>query len=93
MPISDYSHHNEEAERIWWEEEGRHDPYEDPDPDRHEADYGAADAYAEEVAEMSQESIVKMLSDADYRKRWPKAVPILEFELQARGGISSEFVY
>ena len=24
MPLADYSHHNEEAARIWWEEEGRH---------------------------------------------------------------------
>jgi len=26
MPISDYAHWNEDAPRIWWEEEGRHVP-------------------------------------------------------------------
>ena len=25
MPLEDYSHHNEEAQRIWWEEEGKHE--------------------------------------------------------------------
>lgn len=35
VPVSDYSHHNEEARQIWWQEEGRYDglvddAYEDP---------------------------------------------------------------
>lgn len=25
MPRSDYSHWNEEADRVWWEEEGKHE--------------------------------------------------------------------
>lgn len=32
MPLSDYSHWNEDAEYMWWNEEGKHDsepPYED----------------------------------------------------------------
>jgi hypothetical protein len=29
MPIEDYAHWNEEAQRVWWEEEGKH-PYEPP---------------------------------------------------------------
>lgn len=33
MPLSDYSHHNEEAPRIWWEGEGKH-----PEEDRFDAD-------------------------------------------------------
>lgn len=34
MPRSDYSHHGEEADIVWWLEEGRHEPYEpDPYPD------------------------------------------------------------
>lgn len=33
MPVSDYAHHNEEAMAIWWQEEGRHDDLEPPDPD------------------------------------------------------------
>jgi len=34
MALSDYAHHNEEAQRIWWEEEGRweNEPR-DTDPD------------------------------------------------------------
>jgi len=24
MPLADYSHHNEEAAMIWWQEEGKH---------------------------------------------------------------------
>jgi hypothetical protein len=24
MPIADYAHWNEEAELVWWQEEGRH---------------------------------------------------------------------
>lgn len=36
MALSDYAHHNEEAEHIWWLEEGRfagdEEPYDD-DPD------------------------------------------------------------
>ena len=38
MPLSDYEHHNEEAQRIWWEEEGKHESepreYDDQDADR-----------------------------------------------------------
>ena len=26
MALADYSHYNEEAPMIWWEEEGRHEP-------------------------------------------------------------------
>lgn len=26
MPRSDYEHWNEEADRVWYEEEGRHEP-------------------------------------------------------------------
>jgi len=36
MARSDYAHHNEDADRIWWEEEGRHDAQ--PDLDDHYAD-------------------------------------------------------
>jgi hypothetical protein len=24
MPLADYAHWNEEAEQVWWQEEGRH---------------------------------------------------------------------
>lgn len=26
MSREDYAHWNEDADRVWWEEEGRHDP-------------------------------------------------------------------
>jgi hypothetical protein len=37
MPLSDYSHWNEEASIVWWQEEGRHEPSEpDIDDDRYD---------------------------------------------------------
>jgi hypothetical protein len=30
MPLDDYAHWNEEAPRIWWEEEGKHEAEYDP---------------------------------------------------------------
>lgn len=33
MARSDYDHWNEEADYIWWQEEGRHGTYEEPDDD------------------------------------------------------------
>jgi hypothetical protein len=43
MPLADYAHWNEEAPRIWYEEEGKH-PYEpDPDLDPIHADYPFAE--------------------------------------------------
>jgi len=41
MALSDYAHWNEDAERIWWEEEGRHSDEPDYDPCDYVADdYG-----------------------------------------------------
>ena len=69
MPLADYAHHNEEAERIWWEEEGKHH---DADLEAHYADdfggredaYGPADAYAEELGEIDDDvELIDMLSD------------------------------
>lgn len=37
MARSDYAHHNEEQDAMWWMEEGRWEPAEDPAPDA--ADY------------------------------------------------------
>lgn len=49
MSRADYAHHNEEADRIWWEEEGKHvvedrfdadeDWRDEPEPDPDEDDY------------------------------------------------------
>lgn len=45
MPLTDYAHWNEDAERVWWEEEGRH-VEEPPDPDDWEDGYNLhADDY------------------------------------------------
>lgn len=33
MARSDYAHWNEEADIVWWQEEGRHETYEEPDYD------------------------------------------------------------
>jgi hypothetical protein len=86
MPIADYSHWNEEAERVWWEEEGRHSDEPPYDPDDYlPASNEAADAFAEECAERSETSLLRDLCDADYRRRWPKAVPIIQAELTCRG--------
>lgn len=82
MSRADYAHWNEDADRIWWEEEGRHEPSE---PDYEGINDDAADAFAEEVAEMEAEEIIAMLSDADYRRRWPLAVKVLQWELDDRG--------
>jgi len=89
MSLSDYAHWNEDAERIWWEEEGRHDPC-----DHIPEDYGddwfdagsveAEEAYAEELGEYSDDQLIELIVDADYRARWPKAVPLIEWEIDYR---------
>ena len=87
MARADYAHWNEDADRIWWEEEGRHaeelrDTWED-DLDR-EAD--SLDAFAEDVAEWPNDQILDHLADAEYCRRWPKAVSILRDEMEYRTG-------
>jgi hypothetical protein len=86
MPISDYAHHNEEAARIWWEEEGKHpdEPRCDEDDFDRERDYDAADAFAEELADKSTEELRDMLSDEEYLARWPKTRPLILAELEDR---------
>lgn len=86
MPLADYSHHNEEAQRIWWEEEGKH-----ADADREayfaadSPEMQAADAFAEELGEMDSQALLTMYGDSDYLARWPKAKPLIEWELRERG--------
>lgn len=44
MPLRDYAHWNEDAQRVWWEEEGRHGSEEpDYDPDDYLPDWEDAD--------------------------------------------------
>lgn len=53
MPLQDYQHWNEDAHRVWWEEEGKH-PHE-PYGDEYEQDVGREDAAWEELYDfMSQ---------------------------------------
>lgn len=35
MPLSDYAHWNEDAEYMWWHEEGKHAEEPEYDPDRY----------------------------------------------------------
>lgn len=86
MPLADYAHWNEEAELVWWQEEGRHveepdygDPQEDYDR------YSAADAFAEELYEHDEEGLRAMLEDKDYLARWPKAERIIKNVMLDRG--------
>jgi phosphohistidine swiveling domain-containing protein/DNA-directed RNA polymerase subunit M/transcription elongation factor TFIIS len=54
---SDYDHHNEEGDRMWWEEEGKHqgDPNEGYlDPHDYDDQYGAEDAQYEDMYEQMQ---------------------------------------
>jgi hypothetical protein len=86
MPISDYAHHNEEAQRIWWEEEGKHMSYRDDyDWDEDDRDVGAAQAYSESLGEMNDAELLALLADDEYHTRWPKAKPLIKWEINFRG--------
>lgn len=62
MARSDYAHWNEEQDRVWWEEEGKHHGYEDPpDPD----DESWRD---EPLPENDHESVEDCRHDGDYEQ-------------------------
>lgn len=86
MSRADYQHWNEDADYVWWHEEGKH-VEEPPEPD--DGDYdnvGPLDAFAEEVGEeWDTEQVRATLDDADYMRRWPQTRSVLEAELRARG--------
>ena len=85
MSRADYAHWNEDADYVWWQEEGRHDEAQfNPEPDD-EPDYSADDCYAEELGEMEVEDLFGLLEDEEYLARWPKALPMIEWELGYRG--------
>lgn len=46
MALADYSHHNEDARHIWWQEEGRFEGGSDFDLDR--LDFDGPDDYDED---------------------------------------------
>jgi hypothetical protein len=85
MSRADYAHWNEEATRVWWEEEGRHaeeprDDYYYDDP----LESSAADAFAEELGETTTDDLAEMLADREYLNRWPKAEKLIRYELTTR---------
>ena len=88
MSRADYAHWNEEQDIVWWNEEGKHALDEPGETWEDERQHDAADAFAEDVAEMDIEGVIRLLSDADYRRRWPQAVPILQHELEYRGWVA-----
>jgi len=84
MARADYDHWNEEADIMWWNEEGKHIEEPEYNPDDYLSEISAADAFAEEIAEWTIEQIFKHLCDADYMRRWPLAKTVLQFELEER---------
>lgn len=83
MPLADYAHWNEDAQRMWWEEEGRHAETDARDWENEQL--GAADAFAEELAEYDTEQLEALMLDVEYHARWPKAKKLIEWELKHRG--------
>jgi hypothetical protein len=83
MPISDYAHHNEEAQRIWWEEEGRH-AESDGEAWREER-RDAEDAAWEEFSEQEDEELLDQLADAEHMAKWPMLEKIIRAILADRG--------
>jgi hypothetical protein len=86
MSRADYAHWNEEADLVWWAEEGRHVEDEPVayDDDWYSDAHEAENAAYEDAAEMDTEVILASLCDADYRVRWPQMVIVLEHELAER---------
>jgi len=88
MPLKDYAHWNEDAEYMWWHEEGKHvEEPPAPDDDPWSPPMGAADAFSEELGEMDDVDLWDLSQDTEYLKRWPKAKPLIEWELRYRGMI------
>lgn len=83
MSRADYAHWNEEADYMWWHEEGKH-AESDAEMDEYEM-YSAADAFAEELGEYELDHLYELLGDAEYLARWPRAKPLIEWELKFRG--------
>lgn len=83
MPIADYAHWNEETERVWWEEEGKHA---ESDAEAWREDwYTAEDAFAEELSERYDDELFELLADKEYLSRYPRAKALIEWEINYRG--------
>ena len=79
MALADYSHWNEDAAYIWWEEEGKH--YDQDFEDWRESEYEAADAFSEELAEYDDEALLEI--SRGYSTLTEKKC--IEWELKERG--------
>lgn len=85
MSRADYAHWNEDADYMWWHEEGKHETGEEPWIAPEDEDYlDARDEYAEEISEYDTAEIKKLLENKEYLKRWPHAEKILKQELEFR---------
>jgi hypothetical protein len=82
VPLSDYAHWNEEAPRIWWEEEGKH--AESDAEACEEEKYEAEQAFADELSDTEDEELLAMLLDTNYLQRWPRAKALIEWEIKDR---------
>jgi hypothetical protein len=83
MPLADYAHWNEDAEFMWWHEEGKHveEPdYGDPHDDLRE--YDAEQAYADEIGECDTAELKRMIADHEVSRREQN---VIEHELRERG--------
>lgn len=79
MPLADYAHWNEDAQYMWWHEEGRHvedEPYDDYDEAYYRAESAAEAAaeeeyeqFADEVCGLADEEFLTLACDADWRAK------------------------
>lgn len=84
MPLEDYAHWNEEAEQVWWQEEGKHADSDHEDDDLIERNE-AADCFMEELYENNETELRAMLENGEYVRRWPKARAIILTVMRDRG--------
>lgn len=65
MPLADYAHWNEDAERVWWAEEGRHDTNEPPEVDD---DDGWSDTWGC-VDDAEHDTALDCIADGNFNER------------------------
>lgn len=83
MALADYKHWNEDAYRIWWEEEGKH-AESDGEAARDEM-LREADEFADMLTDEDDDGLLELASDESYFARWPAARKVVEWELHSRG--------
>ena len=80
MSRADYAHWNEDADYMWWNEEGKHS--ESDSESCREDEYSAADAFAEELAEYSDDELRDALV---YHTDEPNQLSLIRWEINYRG--------